>query len=383
MNRNVYSRSISVPRAALRTAAIMLVLAVAACGDQVTGPPVDLQDQLLFLKHEPDILPPYLRTTDIWRVNADGTGAVNLTNHPAIYAGVNLSPDGRTIAFHSDRESATSSLHIWLMDTDGTNLRRLTTDGGNRAPRWSSDGTRIAYQTYQQGESEVVYVAPVHGGGTPIDVSSAAIAADAPCSASVKTRLSLIGWTPDGSVLFSNYICRVGYHHYIVDGNGSNPRRYEFDPFTSFWSPDGSHVGSTQHGPDRVIVSDADGSVMHELTAPAGSLRLPPRVLPIVSTDYDPWSPNGRQLVVEHRFTSDGSPQFELAAIEADGSGMRRLTDLSGNFNGWSAGGDRIAFTYFASGEYSVFVVNADGTGLLKLTNSAGDETSAIWLPRR
>jgi hypothetical protein len=51
MNPNVYSRSISVPRTAVRTAAAVLVVAVAACGDQVTGPPVAQGDQLLFLKH--------------------------------------------------------------------------------------------------------------------------------------------------------------------------------------------------------------------------------------------------------------------------------------------------------------------------------------------
>jgi Tol biopolymer transport system component len=368
----------------MRTAAAaLLVAAAAACGDRVTGPPAAQQDQLLFLKHQPDNnpygAPTYLRKTDIWRINADGTGAVNLTDHPAIYAGVNLSPDGRTLAFHSDRESPTLSTHIWLMATDGTNLRRFTPQGSTFAPRWSPDGTRIAYQK-NDPDGSVVYVAPVSGGAHS-DVSSAAIAADAPCPTGVKTRLELIGWTPGGSLLFSNYICGEGYRHYIVNGDGSNPRRYEFDPFRTFWSPDGSRVGLTQSSPERVMIAGADGSGMRELTDQSGTLALPRRVLPLVSTDYSPWSPDGSQLVVER--WSNGGTQFELAAIRADGSGMRGLTSTPATFNGWSASGDKVAFTRFAAGAYNVFVVNADGTGLLDLTAGAGDATNAIWLPRR
>jgi TolB protein len=52
-------------------------------------------------------------------------------------------PDGRTIAFLSDRDGTG---HIYLMDADGTNLRRLTTQLGEESdPTWSRDGKQLAY----------------------------------------------------------------------------------------------------------------------------------------------------------------------------------------------------------------------------------------------
>ncbi len=53
------------------------------------------------------------------------------------------SPDGTTIAFLSDRDGMG---HIYLMNDDGTNLRRLASHTGEEsAPTWSPDGTRLAY----------------------------------------------------------------------------------------------------------------------------------------------------------------------------------------------------------------------------------------------
>lgn len=53
------------------------------------------------------------------------------------------SPDGRTIAFLSDRDG---TARIYLMNGDGTNLRRLTTQLGEESePTWSRDGNQLAY----------------------------------------------------------------------------------------------------------------------------------------------------------------------------------------------------------------------------------------------
>lgn len=53
------------------------------------------------------------------------------------------SPDGSTIAFLSDRDG---TARIYLMNADGTNLRRLTAHAGEEsAPTWSADGNQLAY----------------------------------------------------------------------------------------------------------------------------------------------------------------------------------------------------------------------------------------------
>src|SRR5262249_6139042 len=76
-----------------------------------------------------------------------------------------FSPDGRKVAFVSTR---TGAWEIWLCDTDGSNLVRLTSFGGPGVggPRWSPrDGRRIAFfgTTGASGEFQI-YVVDAAGG---------------------------------------------------------------------------------------------------------------------------------------------------------------------------------------------------------------------------
>jgi len=58
--------------------------------------------------------------------------------HPA------WSPDGKSIAFQTNRGGGERRTSIWVIDSDGSNARRLTTAVGE-FPSWSPDGTRIAF----------------------------------------------------------------------------------------------------------------------------------------------------------------------------------------------------------------------------------------------
>jgi TolB protein len=75
--------------------------------------------------------------SDIWVMNADGTNPHDLTNHPANDVTPTWSPDGRKIAFASDRAEK-NHLDIYLMNSDGTHLRRVTRGLGADAfePDW-------------------------------------------------------------------------------------------------------------------------------------------------------------------------------------------------------------------------------------------------------
>ncbi len=82
---------------------------------------------------------------DIYSVRVDDTtDVVNLTDHPAYDEQPSQSVDGR-VAFVSDR---TTSLELYIMDADGSELRSLGV-GGQR-PCWGPDGTRLVYSTGSQ-----------------------------------------------------------------------------------------------------------------------------------------------------------------------------------------------------------------------------------------
>ena len=100
---------------------------------------------------------------EIYRMRPDGMQEENLTNHEADDREPTYSPDGRQIAFISDRTDGVPRLHI--MDADGSNVRMVGSPQGlsHHAPEWSPDGTRIALHVTMD-EAAFVYVATPEGG---------------------------------------------------------------------------------------------------------------------------------------------------------------------------------------------------------------------------
>ena len=93
---------------------------------------------------------------EIYVVNADGTGLINLTNHASDDTRPDWSPDGTLIAFQSNRHGNPEIYVMHADGSDGTNPRRLTVSPGpDAAPDWSPDGLRIAFQSSRNGNAEI------------------------------------------------------------------------------------------------------------------------------------------------------------------------------------------------------------------------------------
>lgn len=101
----------------------------------------------------PDAVDP-CSTTDIHLLEVDAVGdGVVLAESPASEGAAVWSPDGTRIAFVSDREG---NGDIYLVDADGSNLRRLTTDPAyDGHPAWSPDGERIVFISTRDGNGDV------------------------------------------------------------------------------------------------------------------------------------------------------------------------------------------------------------------------------------
>lgn len=81
--------------------------------------------------------------TEIYVMNADGTGQTNLTDNPSYEGSPVWSPDGHLIAFASERNEAPG---IYIMPADGSAVVKLTNATHDEfLPTWSPDGVWIAF----------------------------------------------------------------------------------------------------------------------------------------------------------------------------------------------------------------------------------------------
>jgi Tol biopolymer transport system component/DNA-binding winged helix-turn-helix (wHTH) protein len=103
-------------------------------------------------------------TIDIWRADLTAAhpdeSARKLIYSTRTQTVPRYSPDGKLIAFQSNRSGSTE---IWLTNADGTEPERLTSFNGpyTSGPTWCSDGRRIAFDSRASGLS-AIYVEDIH-----------------------------------------------------------------------------------------------------------------------------------------------------------------------------------------------------------------------------
>jgi TolB protein len=194
---------------------------------------------------------------DIYVMNIDGTGLKRLTDHPGEDIEPTWSPDSTRIAFTSKRDG---NKEIYVMNADGTEQTRLTFEPSDDLhPDWSA-GDRIAFVSQRHGDREIYTM--TSGGLDQTRITSDSSQDDQPA------------WSPDGGrIAFTSE--RDGTSEiYLVNADLSGLVRVTGDrehDSGAAWSPDGNRIAFSKGDPkgdeDRnIYLINVDGSGLQQLT---------------------------------------------------------------------------------------------------------------------
>jgi TolB protein len=133
-------------------------------------------------------------------------------------------------------------------------------------------------------------------------------------------------------------------------------------------APDGSRVVFSIPAPTGQVIASVDRQGRDRRTLTEGGLN-----------NWPAFSPDGKRIA----FGSSRAGDFDIHVMNADGSGLRRLTRSPGldMRPAWSPDGRRLAFTSNRDGHYQVYVMNADGSGLRRVSNHPERDDYPTWHP--
>ena len=242
----------------------------------------------------------------ICSVSADGSQLTTIGTGPG--SDPVWSPDGRQLAFVSDRDGGDA---IYVMDADGRTVRRVSPQGLRAfQPSWSRDG-QIAFQGWPANGNPGVFMVGSDGSGfreafvsTDLYASDPALSPDG----------SKIAFTGSQNAAITNQHPTDGI--YVMRSDGTGVTRVATGDAPA-WSLDGTRlaslaVDSTNH--EQLVVSAADGSTVKQI-APVDWC---------VGRSAPAWSPDGATLA----YVSCPDPNAtsgQLYVVSATGGAPARI----------------------------------------------------------
>lgn len=238
-----------------------------------------------------------------------------------------LSRDGKWIAFSLGGD-------IWIMGAGGGKAKPLTSGPAtDEWPRFSPDGTRIAYQSNASGNFDL-YLIPSDGG-------------DAVAITSHPKDDFYHSWAPDGSGLLFTSERSGNREIWFVPVEGGEPSQITRSPSNdddAMFSPDGSLIAydSDRGGNQDIWIMTAEGEIVRQVTF--GS-----------DIDQTPfWSPDGKMIAFEKLRGSE----HILYVVSADG-GDEMMISPDGEHPTWSSDGSRILFSTERGGARGIYQMAA------------------------
>ena len=219
---------------------------------------------------------------EIYRVNADGSGLINLT--------MNAAPDGNPVYSRGGAFLAFArSGALWTMTSAGASPQAVAA-GNAYTPRWSPDDARLVFELWNGSVEADLWIVNRDGSGLRPLTSAAGTEAYA-------------SWSPDGSRI----AFQAGRDIFIINADGTgqvNLTNDALEQYAPAWSPDGTRIAFAESGDIKTM-------------GPAGGTRTPLSSGPGVDA-LPLWSPDGTKIAFAR--TDAAGTRRDLVVANADGS---------------------------------------------------------------
>lgn len=329
------------------TALLIIAGTNGAIIQRVSATPPGVNGRISFMRHDSD------GHWQIWTANPDLTAEHQITDGTFDNALATWSPDGTRLAFSSTRDDTAGTgavSDIFVMNADGSGVTKLTTSANwSEAPAWSPTGDLIAFLSADPDPARTgLYV--VHPDGTELRRVTAVPTGSARPVFHASPRFSPDGRSLAYTVARPGTDVPGGYRGevkalYIAAIDGSSPRQitsWGVNADDPDWSPDGKHIvfetiidhlGHT----NRLMMVDADGSNLHQLTNDHGTTGIGNFDALRIEQSFNPvWSPDGTTIIFSHfELTESGQFLLGLQTIHPDGTGQQWISSGSEHQADW------------------------------------------------